>query len=126
MPRASRRTVVQPSARARLELHAGARTLANLYEASGDTAKLRRAIGLLAATDSGNVLAGERMLAAATLGDSGDVRSLRAQIPRLPTPALNGILYGALADHIGLDDAARAVAALKASAATPSIASRPS
>ncbi len=93
--------------------------LPNLYEASGDTARLRRAIGLLAATDSGNVLAGERMLAAATLGDSGDVRSLRAQIPRLPTPALNGILYGALADHIGLDDAARAVAALKASAATP-------
>ena len=90
-----------------------------LYEATGDTAKLRRAIGLLAATDSGNVLAGERMLAAASLGDSGDVRSLRAQMPGLPTPALYEILYGALAGHVGLDDAARAIAALKASAATP-------
>jgi eukaryotic-like serine/threonine-protein kinase len=93
--------------------------LPNVYEATGDSAKLRRAIGLLAAGDSGNNLAGQRMMAAATLGDSGDVRALRAQIPRLPATALYDIVYGATAGFIGLDDADRAMAALKASAVTP-------
>jgi len=90
-----------------------------LFAAVGDSANLRRAIGMLAATDSGNTLAGDRMVAAAELGDSDEVRALRAQIPRMPFTTLFEIVDGGVAGHLGLDDARRAMSAIAASAVTP-------
>jgi eukaryotic-like serine/threonine-protein kinase len=92
--------------------------LPDLYAVAGDSAQLRRAMGLLAATDSGNTLAGQRMVVAAELGDSAEVRALRSAIPRMPTVALQSIVFAARAGHLGLDDANRALAALRSASTT--------
>jgi tetratricopeptide (TPR) repeat protein len=97
--------------------------LPDLYAILGDSAKLRRAIGLLAKTDSGNTLAGQRMISAADLGDSADVRALRADLSRMPPSALYEIMYAARVGRIGIDDGIRAVKALRSKATTPSNAS---
>jgi len=85
----------------------------------GDSVRLRRAIGALAANDSSNSLAGDRMVGAAELGDSGQVRALRATIPRMPFNALLAIVNAARLGHIGVDDGRRALEATAAIAVTP-------
>ena len=89
------------------------------YAALGDSAKLRRAMSALAATDSGNALAGQRMIVAAELGDSAQVQALRATIPHMPIAPLLEIVQGARAGRIGVDDARRALQAARSVALSP-------
>ncbi len=90
-----------------------------LAAATGDSARLRRAIGVLAANDSGNSLVGDRMIAAAELGDSAQLRELRATIPRMPFTALFSIVHASRLGRIGIDDGRRALDAMPAVAITP-------
>jgi tRNA A-37 threonylcarbamoyl transferase component Bud32/tetratricopeptide (TPR) repeat protein len=89
-----------------------------LYAATGDSAKLRWAIGVLAATDSGDALVGERMLAAVALGDSAQARAFRAQIPRMSLTNLAMIANAGRTGRLGVDDAQRAIAASAATASS--------
>jgi tRNA A-37 threonylcarbamoyl transferase component Bud32/tetratricopeptide (TPR) repeat protein len=89
-----------------------------LYAATGDSAKLRWAIGALAATDSGDALVGERMLAAVALGDSAQARAFRAQIPRMSHTNLAMIANAGRTGRLGVDDAQRAIAASAATASS--------
>jgi hypothetical protein len=73
----------------------------------------------LAATDSGNALAGQRMIVAAELGDSAQVQALRATIPHMPIAPLLEIVQGARAGRIGVDDARRALQAARSVALSP-------
>jgi tetratricopeptide (TPR) repeat protein len=92
--------------------------LPDLYAITGDSVKLRRSIALLVKTDSGNTLAGQRMIAAADLGDSTEVRALRADIPRMRPSALFEIMYAARVGRLGIDDGIRSLQVLRSTATT--------
>lgn len=92
--------------------------LPRLYAEVGDSVRLRWAIGVLAATDSGDALLGEQMLAAAALGDSATVQAMRSRIPRMSLTNLGTIATAGRTGGLGLDDAKRAAAAAQANASS--------
>ncbi len=87
--------------------------------ADGDTAWVRRLYTLYQAHDSLGDRAGfYQWRTAVALGDSGGLPAIRARFPRMPDPSLFWIISIPQYDGIGLGDAALALQALTARAAT--------
>jgi hypothetical protein len=92
--------------------------VAGLYGEAGDSARYRRLFDIGMRRDS-TIARGLYGLQVAMLtADSERVRSIRAEIPRLPRPVLGGFVPGALYNHRGLDVAQYALDLLSSQAVT--------
>jgi serine/threonine-protein kinase len=82
--------------------------LPNIYGLAGDTAALRRTMTRLLAVDStGDGVDGLRWYSAMRLGDSAQVRMLRARFDQFNPPNMAQVFIAALDENIGLGDARR-------------------
>ncbi len=98
---------------------ASRRMLALLYARERDTVALRRLVATAPATDTGDVLnAFVRWRVAAALGDSAEMRRVRAGLADAPSGALRSIAMTAQSDGIGVGDGDRAIEILRRRAIT--------
>jgi serine/threonine-protein kinase len=93
--------------------------LAELAARSGDTTEASRLVGLALTADSSSEIAGFlRWRLATAKGDSAGLRSIRAEIPRMPFQSLGNIVLAAQQDALPMDDARSALAAAGRRAST--------
>ncbi len=95
------------------------RMLALLYSRERDTSALRRLVAAAPATDTSDALSAfVRWRVAEALGDSQEVRRLRARFADAPSGALRNIAMAAQFDGVGVGDGDRAIEILRRRAVT--------